>query len=76
MQLLGWRKPEDECARWLIFKQVNDLKTTTYATNYIFILRVLGALTLMVNLRNNANGCSCGKYGILVVKVYFKSESW
>jgi len=42
----------------------------------MFILRVLGALTLMVNLGNNANGYSCDKYGILVVKVYFKSESW
>lgn len=40
------------------------------------ILRVLGVLTSMVNLGNNANDGSCAKCGILVVQVYFKSASW
>lgn len=67
------KKPEDECVRWLIFKQVNNLKTTTYATNYVFILSVL--LTFVVSLQSNTNCCSSGKYEILVVEVYLKSES-
>lgn len=49
---------------------MNDLKTTAYATNYIFILRALCSLILMVSLRNNGNGCSCGKCGTSVVKAY------
>lgn len=54
---------------------MNHLKATAYVTNCIFILKVLGSLTVMVDLGNNSNGCSCDKCGILVVKVYFKSES-
>lgn len=69
---LDWKKKiEAECVRCLIFTQVNGLKTTN-VTNYIFILRVLGYLTLTVN----ADGCSCSKYGILKVSVYFRSSSW
>lgn len=45
---LDWKKNRTECVRCLIFTQVNGLKTTT-VTNYIFILRVLGYLTLTVN---------------------------
>lgn len=34
--------------RWLILTQVNGLKTTTDVTDYVFILQVLGYLTLML----------------------------
>lgn len=54
MHLPYQRKPEDECVRWLIFKQVNYLKTTTYSTGDIFTLQVLGSLTLVGNLGCNA----------------------